>query len=245
MRTCVFIDGENFRRSIVELFGHEFNKTDYLPKAADWTRLFDWLTREVTQGQGKRLRTYWYVIADLDFFPYKFPSEVTKLKRLLDKHEPYQKQLESLEGDILKEEMCKIVTELKRKKERMRERFEGWKRLQNDIAVSHTAIEFRRAGAILFDLFTGKLGKEKAVDVKLAVDLISLSNNYDLAVIVAGDQDYVPAVQYVKDMGKRVINVGFLTRGGRRLPGGAWRLNQITDWRYEILFKDLQGYLNL
>jgi hypothetical protein len=50
--------------------------------------------------------------------------------------------------------------------------------------------------------------------VNLAVDMVTLHNIYDLAIIVSGDQDYVPAAQAVKDMGKPVVNVGFLARNG-------------------------------
>jgi len=40
-RVCVFVDGENFRYSIIELFKTEFDKTEYLPKHADWNNLFE------------------------------------------------------------------------------------------------------------------------------------------------------------------------------------------------------------
>jgi hypothetical protein len=36
-----------------------------------------------------------------------------------------------------------------------------------------------------------------------------------------GDQNYVPAVQAVKDLGKRVINICFSTKNGNLLPGGS------------------------
>jgi uncharacterized LabA/DUF88 family protein len=68
---------------------------------------------------------------------------------------------------------------------------------------------------------------------------------YDVALIVSGDQDFVPAVAVVKDSGKRVVNVTFETQGGELLPGGAWRLNQITHWSLQIKYTDLEGYLNI
>jgi uncharacterized LabA/DUF88 family protein len=86
---------------------------------------------------------------------------------------------------------------------------------------------------------------EKAVDVKPATDLIMLRHISDVALIVSGDQDYVPAVQVVKDFGKRVVNVTFKTRGGKLLPGGAWRLNQATDWTLEIPYDALSNHLNI
>ncbi len=45
---------------------------------------------------------------------------------------------------------------------------------------------------------------EKGVDIQLTTDLLthSFKNNYDVAILVAGDTDYVGALQAVKDNGK-------------------------------------------
>lgn len=47
---------------------------------------------------------------------------------------------------------------------------------------------------------------EKGVDVQLATDMIThaFKNNYDVAILVAGDNDFVGAIQAVKDNGKHV-----------------------------------------
>jgi uncharacterized LabA/DUF88 family protein len=47
---------------------------------------------------------------------------------------------------------------------------------------------------------------EKGVDVGLAIKMLMLGVNqaYDTAVLVAGDRDYLEAVQFVKGLGKRV-----------------------------------------
>ncbi|MDA1229124.1 MAG: NYN domain-containing protein, partial [Chloroflexi bacterium] len=50
--------------------------------------------------------------------------------------------------------------------------------------------------------------KEKRVDVALACSLLynaTLPNSYDVAILLVGDEDYVPALQYVRRLGKRVI----------------------------------------
>jgi len=252
MKACVFVDGENFRHSIVDLFP-EFRQEDYLPKTANWTNLFDWIVRSVVED-GERIRTYWYVIKSLDFYPYRFPDpqrtdypSKTKeeLHRLLSKHKPYQQQLECLSGDDLDTAMSGIVTVLKQRKENLQRRFDGWIEIQGGISLRHKAIEFRRAGAMTCRLFENVLGREKAVDVKLASDMITLKDIYDIAIIVSGDQDYVPAVEVLKDFGKRVVNVAFLTRGGRLLPGGARRLNQVTDWSFNIPHRELAEHLQI
>ena len=47
---------------------------------------------------------------------------------------------------------------------------------------------------------------EKGTDVQLATDMLthSYKNNYDVAILVAGDNDYAGAVQAIKDNGKHV-----------------------------------------
>lgn len=47
---------------------------------------------------------------------------------------------------------------------------------------------------------------EKAVDVKLAIDIVMLaqSNAYDAAYLLTADGDYTPAVEAVRQLGKRV-----------------------------------------
>jgi len=47
---------------------------------------------------------------------------------------------------------------------------------------------------------------EKKVDIKIAIDIISLAyeNAYDTAVLVSGDGDFVPVVKKVKELDKNV-----------------------------------------
>jgi uncharacterized LabA/DUF88 family protein len=49
--------------------------------------------------------------------------------------------------------------------------------------------------------------KEKCVDVALATRLVSLASSdaYDVALVVAGDRDFLPAFRAVRELGKRVV----------------------------------------
>ena len=245
MRSCIFVDGENFRYAIVELFA-DFRQEDYLPKAADWTGLFNWIVEEATGGD--RLRTYWYAIQSVDYYPYRLArlgQNPNTAYNVLSNHPPYKSRLDGVEEGAKPAEVRSIIQELSDRQARMNGRFQGWIDIQDGIAARHVGVEFRRAGAIRYDLFTNKLGLEKAVDVKLATDMILLRDVYDTAIILSGDQDYVPAVQAVKDSGKRVVNAAFQTRSGQLLPGGARRLNQVTDDSLEIEFSILSKFLGL
>jgi len=202
------------------------------------------------------------VIRHLDFTPYKFPKlelwtgapkgmthdEVLRGARGIltrGKDNPYKQELDKLQGDGLKTKLEEITEELEERRDIMQARFNGWKTMEDGIATKWDRIEFRRAGAIRYDLFTKQLGTEKAVDVKLATDLIMLRDIYDVAIIVSGDQDYVPAVGVVKDSGKTVINVSFKARNGKLLPGGARRLNQVTDSSIHLKYDELSNYLDI
>ena len=77
--------------------------------------------------------------------------------------------------------MSKIVEDLQIVQDTMQKRFSGWTNIQDGIAGGHKAIEFRRAGSIRYNLYTRDLGSEKAVDIKLATDLIRLKDIYELA----------------------------------------------------------------
>ena len=250
IRCCVFVDGENLRHAIVDLFTGAFAPKDYLPKRADWAGFFDWLVtkavQELTTASSERVRTYWYAVGSLDISPYlPFPKEPVAQGKLLSRHKPFEVELKQLKGKALEERVQALIAELESEARRMHRRFDGWLNIQNGISLKHTAVEFRRAGAIRYNLFDHQLGREKAVDVKLATDLIMLRDVYDLAIIVSGDQDYVPAVEVVKDSGKRVVNVSFETRSGRLLPGGARRLNQVTDWNIRLSHADFATHMNI
>lgn len=240
IRSCVFIDGENLRHSLVDLFHPKFDQAEYLPKQARWKDFFNFLVGECYESS--RLRTYWYVVERIDFRPWNLPHDDNqKLIRILNKHTPFKQEL--CQATHKEDQAKTIAGQLNEDRHKMEKRFSGWQRVHNAIAAEHDAVEFRRAGTIQYDLFTGALGKEKAVDVKLAVDLLEFVNIYDVAIIVSGDGDYVPAVQAVKNRGKQVVNVSFETRRGDLLPGGARSLNQITDKILTVKYDQMQKFM--
>jgi uncharacterized LabA/DUF88 family protein len=63
-----------------------------------------------------------------------------------------------------------------------------------------------RLGRLVYVNWPSAPPYEKGVDIQLATDMIthSFKNNYDVAILVAGDSDYVGALQAVKDNGKNV-----------------------------------------
>jgi uncharacterized LabA/DUF88 family protein len=244
--SCIFVDGENLRHTLVELFKPEFDPTDYLPRNADWSGFFDSLVKQA--GVGNRLRTYWYVVEHIDFWPWGlkrlYDREPGKVETVLRKDKKYADELSKIPDPAQRTQAAAQKARALVMRERsMKSRFDGWRVFQEGMAGRFDALEFRRAGAISYNLFTEELGKEKAVDVKLATDLLELRDIYGAAIIVSGDQDYVPAVQAVKDSGKVTVNVSFLKRDGLVLPGGARRLNRATDRTIEMAYDEVKKFM--
>ncbi len=68
-------------------------------------------------------------------------------------------------------------------------------------AIPYTEL---RLGRLVYNNWPAAPPYEKGVDIQLATDMIthSFKNNYDVAILVAGDNDFVGAIQAVKDNGK-------------------------------------------
>ena len=132
----------------------------------------------------------------------------------------------------------------KRRRE-IQERANGWNKIHSAIEHQYDQIQFQRIGTIRYDLAERSFGTEKGVDTQLATDLIVLSNIYDVALLVSGDADYIPPVSAIKNMGKLVYSVSFLTEDGTKLPGGARRLECSVDGQIELPFEQISERLGV
>lgn len=90
-----------------------------------------------------------------------------------------------------------------------------------------------------------KAGRSKQVDVTLTTEMLTHAHrdNYDVAVLVSGDGDYVPLVEAVKDEGKRVAVWALASGLSPKLKLAAdhfWNIG-------ELLFREgaTQGFLSI
>jgi len=82
-----------------------------------------------------------------------------------------------------------------------------------------------RLGRLVYTNWPNVPPYEKGIDVQLTTDMLthSFKNNYDVAILVGGDNDFVGALQSVKDNGKHVEVALF----GKM--GSSWQLRQVSD----------------
>ena len=100
-------------------------------------------------------------------------------------------------------------------------------RKQQEFFSSVNAVPYSelRLGRLVYTDWPTVPPYEKGVDVQLATDMIthSYKNNFSTAILVAGDNDFVGAIQAVKDNGKHVEVALF----GKK--GGSWQLRGVAD----------------
>lgn len=78
----------------------------------------------------------------------------------------------------------------------------------------------------------------KEDDIHLAVDIVKLAYNnaYDTAILVSSDGDFVPAILVVKEIGKKVENIGFENKFSYHLKQECDRFRKLTKEEVEGFF---------
>ncbi|MFA4872649.1 MAG: NYN domain-containing protein [Patescibacteria group bacterium] len=70
----------------------------------------------------------------------------------------------------------------------------------------------------LKEIKTNEGNKHKgSLDIELAFEMVELAEKYDTAVLVSGDSDFAPALERLKQRGKRVIVMSTRGRVGKEL----------------------------
>ena len=87
---------------------------------------------------------------------------------------------------------------------RSQQQFLDWLRRIDDLEVRLGALVYRPSGPV-----------EKGIDIRIATDMLvnAARGNYDTAILVSGDTDFVHAVQAVKDFGRKA-EVALFGHGG-------------------------------
>ncbi|MDO4558773.1 MAG: NYN domain-containing protein [Planctomycetia bacterium] len=116
----------------------------------------------------------------------------------------------------------------------------GMNRFYHAVSSRNDFLELRRCGRWKVD-FLHKSVVEKGLDTSLAVDMVGLIDNYDVALLITGDADGIPSVSYAKNRGRHVGVVEFLP-GSPQNPltrSTASRLKAVADFVVSIYEQDL------
>lgn len=213
LRTVIFIDGRNFRYNLRAFRFHadpnpkRFYRLD--EKHFLWRQFFVDVLRKfdsATTLTHRLVRVYWYSPESMR------PFEVTD--RLVQKVvDSYGEEFPDLTHEKTVAVAKEWYEEERRHFDQTRERvFENIQRKVDFLEFKYVGeyvvrpfavyrLERKDDGSLLY---RGTREGEKGVDVGISVDMMSKMPNYDVAVLVSGDADFIPVVRYLKDGLKQV-----------------------------------------
>jgi uncharacterized LabA/DUF88 family protein len=121
-----------------------------------------------------------------------------------------------------------------------RRALERKKRFYHGVQAATDFVEIRQEGHWKVDLLHHSLN-EKGLDTSLAVDMVALQDTYDVALLISGDADGIPGINYVKGRSKHVGVVEFRRGAPADFPtkGASSRLKIAADFVVQIYEADL------
>ncbi|MDA8028181.1 MAG: NYN domain-containing protein [Nitrospiraceae bacterium] len=222
-KTVIFIDGQNFKKDLqkyrFKAAGHNLPEYRLDEKHFHWEEFFRQAIlsiSEQTRIPHRLLRVYWYntqattplhrydrAVRDIvdqyhDQFPDLLPSVVESLAQRWHQHQ----------RDLLSRAKEEVFDDIQKRTSFLEFKYVGQLVLR-PYKVKEIVRDRDREGSFLYQ---GTVEGEKGVDIGITIDMISKMAHYDAAVLISGDTDFVPLIQYLKDALKLVYSLS-LSRG--------------------------------
>lgn len=79
---------------------------------------------------------------------------------------------------------------------------------------------------------------EKGVDTAIVTDMLqhAWDNTYDVGVLMSGDRDFIPAVQFLNRKGKKIVHASF-TNLGQELANECWKQINLRKFSSQLKYK--------
>ncbi len=211
LKTAIFVDGANFRSNLRD-FSFTSNPTDNRTyqleeRHFDWKSFYRGVLAKFDQATGwehQLLRVHWYSSASISPWPSSEQHQMYLAQRVVNRHP----NVSGLTPKIVIDLASKWYRRERTYFERLREQvFENIQRQTDFLEFKYVGqyqvhplrayrIEQRDDGEITY---LGVQVGEKGVDTGISVDMIAKMSNYDAAILVSGDADFLPVVGYLKD----------------------------------------------
>lgn len=251
MRFAIFVDGSNLFGSLKHL---NLRVSDYeafykfvFERAVDvWkTSLHGHVLPPI-----ELRRVYWYVVGTIDEWDLNDPKAQAHLKESFERDEKDAKRLymaeagKKLPGEaqpkIALEAWSMCFNDFKAWYEGKMLQLDGMRRFYFGVRRDTDFIEIIDSAHWKVDFFRKSLS-EKGLDTALAVDMVALCDNFDVAILISGDADNIPSLRYIKSKNKRVGVVEFI-KGyppEKRGKGASSTLKLHADFVVQVYESDL------
>lgn len=223
LRFVTFVDGSNLDGVLKHLnlrvddYG-TFYRFIFDQSVHDWGKTF---AEGSPWPAAQHSRIYWYVVGKMDEWDLNDPKAEHRLRsrfelnpRLRDSYieDVLRRNPDCPQDRRLDEAWSLCFAETREWYDGKRRALERKKRFYHGVQAATDFVEIRQEGHWKVDLLHHTLN-EKGLDVSLAVDMIALLDTYDVALLISGDADGIPGINYVKNRAKHVGVVEF-RRGG-------------------------------
>ena len=212
LKTAIFVDGANFRANLRNFSFRSIDSMDdrvyqLEERHFDWKRFYKGVLEKFEDTTGWRhqlIRVHWYSAASISPWPLSEQQQLDWAQRVVNRHP----EINGLTPKIVIDLAQKWYRRERSYFERLREQvFEEIQRRTDFLEFRYVGqyqvhplrehrIEQREDGEITY---LGVQVGEKGVDTGIAVDMIAKMSNYDVAILVSGDADFLPVVGYLKD----------------------------------------------
>ncbi len=219
MRFAIFVDGSNLFGSLKAmnleiddyeaLYGHLFREANLTLQKSTHS----------TGAMGAALRrVYWYAVGSIDDWDLSLPQSQTALRNAFTKDKDIRnawmalvgKSSPGVAGTVLEDNAWNACfNDFDAWYKKKREILDGMRRFHQGVRISTDLIDVLEHGHWKVN-FLHKWVEEKGLDTSLAVDMVALQENYDVAVVVSGDADSIPSIRHMKKRNKLIAAVEFI-----------------------------------
>jgi len=194
-------------------------------------------------------RVYWYVVGAMDDWNLSLPQSQTALRNAFTKERAVHDAWMAItgknnpglpQGTLEDKAWAACFADFSAWYERKRGTLEGMRRFFQGVRSSTDLIDILEAGHWKVN-FLNKWVEEKGLDTSLAVDMVALQDNYDVAVVVSGDADAIPAIHHLKERNKVIAAVEFINGSPPEAKGRTFssRLREQADFVLRIYETEL------
>lgn len=249
-RFAFFVDGSNLYGSLRtmnleisnygQLYGHIFRES---------VRVWREATLETEPESARMQRVYWYAVGSLDEWDLANPQSRTALRgafvrdaeiRALWMNRVAQTRPGLPEAELEEAAWTACANDFRDWYVQKQRAVDGMRRFYAGVRASSDLIDIREAGHWKVN-FLHRWVEEKGLDTALAVDMVALQDNYDVAIVVSGDADAIPSIRHLKERGKHIGAVELVGGGASDTRGRAFssRLKIHADFVVRVFEQDL------
>ncbi|MCK6462403.1 MAG: NYN domain-containing protein [Candidatus Pacebacteria bacterium] len=220
-RFIIFVDGSNLTGSLkylnlrVKEYGTFLN---YILKQA----IDSWSSSVMGggYGQARLIRVLWYAVGSIDIWKLDEPESKNQLLDWFKSDKDLQRKYLALAGsnlssteaspiELASEAWRLCFSEISTWYNQKKKYVDGLRDFHFGVSSGTDFIDIIACGHLKVDILNKNL-YEKGIDTSLAVDMVTLADIYDVALIISGDADSIPSIQRIKHKGKQAGVIEFI-----------------------------------